>query len=442
MKKHYKSFLRSIFFPIYFLFIVVNIPLNASLNTEEQSDSEKKSQASRAESQLSLAVKSIIEDSSKEIASVGNSLETIQKNLSTALSKQSTDILGADKVLRQNISISKEKISTATSRLEQVNQAPTPSLTKGSSLGKIITLESLDASLAKEGFNVSWGHNAGNIQSLIHSRHTSTCKCAYWAEIVLSFRETLQEKDFYKSAYERQKTHLDLSKKAYEDIRGIKTNLDTAEEKGNQALMALQNERSAFQSQAEKITATVQMASQLVSNRESFKNKLIELVSKSEEEQRIEKEELKNKLTQKENILEEKNQKFIEDYKEKDKSANEYLQKKDNIIQDSHNEVKELLKEKLTDADKVAQEKLQLAKELGSIQGKSQSDLFSLQKTIAAQEAKIRSTVPMLFLKLCTKAEIKGDKRKNYLGALKNKELSIIDLLEKAEEFLADDDFE
>jgi hypothetical protein len=546
MKKHYKSFLHSIFFPIYFLFIVANIPLNASSNIKEESDAEKKSQASRPESQLSLAVKSIIEDSSKEIASVSNSLVTIQQNISTALSKQSTDILGADKVLRQNISISKEKISTATSRLEQVNQAPTLSLTKSSSLGKITTLESLDAFLAKKGVNVSWGHNAGNIQSLIHSKHTSSpswdvsysgyapfsgsasythyldnavwdcrfcsdgtgnlwysignsnnrdqyirdayycrscgkykdsgtrpvkvplsgstsysgsqyysgstktncnqnhhdCQCADWAEIVLSFRETLQEKDFYKRAYEQQKAQVDLSKKAYEDIRGIKTNLDTAEEKGNQALMALQNERSAFQSQAEKITATVAIASQLVSDREAFKNKVIELVSRSEEEQRIEKEELKSKLTQREKILEDKNNSFIEEHKEQSKLAREDIQKKDDVIQKGHEKVEILLKEKLSDADRMGQEKINSLKEIGAIKESLKDEVSNLQAIIKAQEAKIRSTVPMIFLKLCTKAEIKGDKRKNYLGALKNKELSIIDLLEKAEEFLADDDFE
>lgn len=545
MKEHYKSFLLSIFFPIYFLFIVVNIPLNASSDIEDESDSEEKVRASRPESQLSFAVKSIIEDSSKEIASVGNSLETIQKTLSTALSKQSTDILTADKALRQNISVSKEKISTATSKLEQVNQAPTPSLTKSSSLGKITTLESLDAFLAKKGVNVSWGHNAGNIQSLIHNKHVSSpswdvshsgcvaysgsvsysgsqtakvwdchyctsvtynnlyssfsclegparcrgcgykyndsgmnpvirdvsiphsgstsysgsqyysgsqrtscnqnhhdCQCADWAEIVLSFRETLQEKDFYKSAYERQKTHLDLSKKAYEDIKGIKTNLESAENEGNKALMALQNERAAFQSQAEKITATVQMASQLISNRESFKNKVIELVGKSEEDQRIEKEELKNKLTHKENVLEESNRKFIEEYKEKDKSANEYLQKKDDVIQASHSEVKELFKGKLEFAERLAQEKLQSLKELGSIQEKSLSNVSNLQTTIAAQEAKIRSTVPMLFNKLCAKANIKPDIKRSYLVTLRNRELSIMDLLEKVEEFVAEDDFE
>ena len=209
-----------------------------------------------------------------------------------------------------------------------------------------------------------------------------SCECENLAQLILSFREVLEEKDFYEKAYKEQKYHLDLSKKAYEDIREVKTNLENAGAEC-EVLTALQNERSLFQGKAETIALAVQTVSGLIINRNALLENEVEAL----------KAQLKEKID---------DVKYIEQTKAE----------KDTVIK------------------------------LGDLKQQSQSDISNLQKVLSNQETKIRSTLPSIFVKLCSKLDIKGEKRRTYLSALRNKELSVIELLEKVEEFIADDDFE
>jgi hypothetical protein len=306
--------------------------------------------------------------------------------------------------IRNYIGHSREKILIVTSKLEQVNEYSVPVLEKESSFGKINTLLSLDYFLTQK------------VITNINSKD--------YTELILSFREVLQEKDFYKNAYEEQKSHLELSKKAYEDIKEINTNLDTIEEKTHEFFIKLNDIVLISKEKQEKVIATVQMASEVIKNRESFKNKIIELVSKNEEEQRSEKQKLSNQLAELKRESDQKNH------------------IKDERLEQRNQRVEELLVQGTVTSEQRGQEKIDTFMKIADIKEESKSQLFDLQKTIAAQDAKIRSTVPMMFTKLCSKLEIKGDKRKQYLLALKNKNLSVMDLLEKVEEFMADDDFE
>jgi len=523
---------------IYFLLISYGVPLYASYSSNEEDDSKKKFPIHKQEGQLTLAIKGMIEDSSKEVVSMGSTLLSINKDIkeTLAFSELSTDILLASDTVRKNTDLSKERLSRATSKLEQIDQVSMPSLIKKSSLGKIKTLESLDTFLVTKGINVSWGQDASTIQSMVHNNHISSpsfrilysgwvnysgttkynnsqkaqvwdcgyckdkspskrytnnlyssfhglpgparcigcgykhsqsdmnpfiheidiphqgtisykgneqyegaveckdhhdCTCADWAEVILSFREVLAEKDFYKKNYKHQKENLDLAKKAYEDIKDVKGHLDTAEEVGNKTLMKLQNERLNMRTHIEKIDITAQLAAKLINGRESYQNTILNLVSQSEVEQRSERNEIKIKLDQKEIDQKEQAKQTREDLNKQAKQTREDLNKKDETIQSSHVEVRKVLEGKVDEEKQAKQEIVQ-----------SLTHQYDLEKKIAMQEALIRSMMPKLFNKLCIKAQVKKEDRANYLSILRNKELSIVDLLGKVDEFMEKDDFE
>ena len=558
MKKNSKSFLRNVFFPICLLALAVNFPLNATSDIEDESDSEEKnfSQVPKDESPLYIGIKGIVTDISKNMESVERSLVTIKQDIDTTLSKPSIDVLDVDKKMRKNIGLSKEKITNATIRLEQVcRDSTTDSLKKSSESGKIMTLESLDAFLTQKGINIPWGYNASQIKSLVHKNHTITpsfnvsydgyvnysgsvgysgsqtakvwdchycnnsnsnniyssfhglygparcrgcgynyndsgmnpvihdvniphsghvdykgtqnykgsksvmcnedhhrCQCGDWAEIILSLHEVLEEKDFYKRAYEQQKSQLDLSRKAYEDIKGIKTNLETAENEGNNSLMILQNERESLRSQAELINVQVGGMFELVKNREGFQNQIVELVREFEERERSEKEELKSTLAKKENTFEEYQKQHAEEREKQVSLTFDKIKEKDDFLATANQKLENYLKEQLSSQEKVGEEKLTFVKEVGTLQKQLveavskqeqafQKQMFDLKEQFVQQEARIRYTLPSMFEKLCVKSEVKGEKRRNYLRALRDRELSILALLNKVEEFMTEDDF-
>jgi len=181
----------------------------------------------------------------------------------------------------------------------------------------------------------------------------------------------------------------------------------------------------------EKIDITAQLAAKLINGRESYQNTILNLVSQSEVEQRSERNEIKIKLDQKEIDQKEQAKQTREDLNKQAKQTREDLNKKDETIQSSHVEVRKVLEGKVDEEKQAKQEIVQ-----------SLTHQYDLEKKIAMQEALIRSMMPKLFNKLCIKAQVKKEDRANYLSILRNKELSIVDLLGKVDEFMEKDDFE
>jgi hypothetical protein len=507
----------------------------------EEDDTSSESRSQTHQSQSLVAMNSILDNAARDIGNLEQSMSVFQQTSAGSLMvhRQAVNPLDVDRTVRQNIGESKDGITKAKAKLEQVKQQPVPSLTKSSNLGKITTLASLDSFLAPKNIRVNWGQNVSQIKTLVHNQHCDspsfsasysgttsysgyvsctntasvtvwrcdgcshtnsyyisgcqlcgavgkycswcqkhwegnrdkfdksqsfsggtnysgttsysgshnvtcnqdhhTCQCQDWAEIILSFREVLQEKDFYKGAYDQLKSNLDLAKGACDDIRDIKTKLETTEQISNNALMVYNNERSGVDQILQQVGAMANMASQMIQNRESYSTAIRNILIEKEEEQKKDKEKLQYDLEQLEKKREKQEEEAKAERKEQERLTDEKIEKQEEEIKEGIRKEVIFEKEKSTIKDNLSKEKEDLREKIKEIEINAINQGHSSEKSLLEAASKLREadTRVRSILKMMGLNTEDQTKKKSLMEASRDKQLSLSDLLDKIEDYYA-----
>ncbi|CAF0880211.1 unnamed protein product, partial [Didymodactylos carnosus] len=147
---------------------------------------------------------------------------------------------------------------------------------------------------------------SGYTKATCSSNHHN-CSCDSWSQMVLSFREALEEKDYYKRSFNEQKVLLDNLRTKHQEVQDIVNDIvpkmNLIEEKSHFAITNIQRERQLFLSglkdQQEKTVFAFNVMNQLHQSEKIFQEQLITIVKNNEEQQRNEKNRLQEEIRNK-----------------------------------------------------------------------------------------------------------------------------------------------
>lgn len=291
-------------------------------------------------------------------------------------------------------------------------------------------------------YNGSQSYSGTKTTTCTHDHHK--CACDKWASVILSFRENLEEKDYYKNAFEKQKAslqslnarHIEVSK----DVEEMAPKLNVIQDKSLVALSTIQSERqlflNGFRDQMEKTAFAFNVMNQLNESEQAFQKQILTVVKNNEEEQRKEKTHLQEEIKKKEenknleiqNIMEQQkniNQSIIEDSKEKAK----LLSEKDNQILSLINEKHKLDIEHLQKEVSLNQ----VMKEEGFKNVLAQKNKEREQELL---ENNMRNFAEYLFGKLCEKSGFDLEESETYSNNLVDEKVPLSDTIKKVKLFI------
>lgn len=284
---------------------------------------------------------------------------------------------------------------------------------------------------------------SGNHNVTCNQNHHN-CACDKWSSIVLSFREMLEEKDYYKSTSETQKSVLQNIDRKHqevsENLEEMAPKIEIIQEKSQLAVSTIQGDRGLFinglEDIKEKTVFAFSVMSQLHESEKAFQEQLLKIAKSNEEEQKHEKVRLQQEIEKKEesknleiqNIMSQQkiiNQSIVEDSKDKEKR----LLEKDAQILDLIN------KKHAIDLEHMKKEAnlSQAVKEKEFEQVLIQKNMEKEQEMLALR---MRSLIPNLFMKLCAKSGVDEKRVDGYIEVLMDENMAVAQMLKKVEFFI------
>lgn len=284
---------------------------------------------------------------------------------------------------------------------------------------------------------------SGNVNTTCSQDHHN-CACDKWSSIVLSFREMLEEKDYYKSTSETQKSVLQNIDRKHqevsENLEEMAPRIEIIQEKSQLAISTIQGDRglfiNGFEDIKEKTAFTFSVLIQLQESEKAFQEQLLKIAKSNEEEQKSEKIRLQQEIERKEesknleiqNIMSQQkiiNQSIVEDSKDKEKRL---LEKDTQILDLIH-------KKHAIDLEHMKKESSlsQAVKEKEFEQVLIQKNMEKEQEILALR---MRSLIPNLFMKLCAKSGVDEKRVDGYIEVLMDENMAVAQMLKKVEFFI------
>ncbi|CAF1647591.1 unnamed protein product, partial [Didymodactylos carnosus] len=167
-----------------------------------------------------------------------------------------------------------------------------------------------------------------------------------------------------------------------------------------------------------------------------FQEQLITIVKNNEEQQRNEKNRLQEEIRNKDKNKSTEFQNILQQQSEIRKDALEEKEKKEKELNEER-KVKDLIKDQKSETVNASLRKeLELGQQIKEKDFERQIIVKDHEKEQAVLDAKLRSFIPNLFMKLCKKSTLDEKKTDEYLEVLTDEKISLAQMIRKVDVFM------